>query len=151
MYAPIHDHGYPTEISSSSYNGKIARSKNTNHRKSHGQSVSKIRYVSLCMLKQSLNIDIPISWHDVGILSNAGWAWQKSQQTRYFYPILVKCWSTVCGAGPTLQHHWVIQRNVSALSIQMEKLYGLSILSKHETLNQCWFNVGPASQTVGQH
>ena len=23
--------------------------------------------------------------------------------------------------------------------------------SKHDTLKQCWFNVGPASQTVGQH
>ena len=23
--------------------------------------------------------------------------------------------------------------------------------SKHKTLNQCWFNVGPASQTMGQH
>ena len=24
-------------------------------------------------------------------------------------------------------------------------------LSKHEAFNQCWFDAGPASQTVGQH
>ena len=35
------------------------------------------------------------------------------------------------------------------LKIHHELSRGTS--SKPETLNQCWFNVGPASKTVGQH
>ena len=30
-------------------------------------------------------------------------------------------------------------------------LLGWTQTSKHEALNQCWFDAGPASQTVGQH
>ena len=31
------------------------------------------------------------------------------------------------------------------------RLYGMEIPSKHETLTQCCFDVGPTSKTVGQH
>ena len=46
----------------------------------------------------------------------------------YSEPMLVHCWSTVVDG-------YINQKTNP---------------SKHDTLNQCWFNVGPASQTVGQ-
>ena len=45
--------------------------------------------------------------------------------------VLVQCWASVADDGSTLNQHMV---NV-----------------KYGTLPMCWYNVGPASHTVGQH
>ena len=56
----------------------------------------------------------------------------------------------VCGINPTYSHKLSpIHGNTKRLSDAGPALK--NIHSKHETLNQCWFNVGPSSPTLGQH
>ena len=58
-----------------------------------------------------------------------------SKKTRHFDPMYkCKCWPTVYKDAPTINQHW---SKVSS--------------SKHGTLPMCYFNAGPASQTMGQH
>ena len=63
-----------------------------------------------------------------------------SHQTRDIGPMLCQCRSAVYDVGPTLNQHWF---NVSCL--------WYSIPSKHDTLTQCRFNVGPPSAMVVEH
>ena len=56
--------------------------------------------------------------------------------------IITECLLASTGdAGPTFNKH---QHCTNTSIVQM-------LYSKHEALNQCWFDAGPASQTVGQH
>ena len=58
--------------------------------------------------------------------------------------ILVYRWSSVVDGEPTLDQNWF---NVLCLLGWWAQGY----LSKDKALNQCCFNVGPVSQTIGQH
>ena len=44
-----------------------------------------------------------------------------------------------------------IYRRKSLVSMYCGPIMIIHVSSKHEMFTQCWFNVGPASQTVGQH
>ena len=66
-------------------------------------------------------------------------------QTRNIDSMLVSCRATVCEVGPTFEHHRV---NVS---LYAGWVCDTDVSSKHETFSRCWFDVAPASQTVGQH
>ena len=54
-------------------------------------------------------------------------------------PALFQCWHTVYDAGPTFGQRCRITIKPGALP------------SKHETSTQCCFDVGPTSETAGQH
>ena len=57
--------------------------------------------------------------------------------------------ASTADAGPAFTRHWC--RLVIAMSSKHHQSSCYCTQpSKHEALNQCWFNVGPASQTVGQ-
>ena len=59
--------------------------------------------------------------------------------------MLAECWASIPEGGRTFNKHYV------AYHITWEYDWEELSPSKHPTLNQCWFNVGPASQTMGQH
>ena len=78
---------------------------------------------------------------------------------------MVHWWTIIYDAGPSLNQYWI---NVWIFlgylwysDDYVKYLWWLTGLTgaliyqtfndKHETLIQCWFNVGPASETVGQH
>ena len=80
------------------------------------------------------------------------------------YYVMDKCGKRVetvigrhrCKDDPALNHHWV---NTLCLPSDFPKGTWLSFTSissddndsENNTLNQCWFNAGPASAALGQH
>ena len=55
--------------------------------------------------------------------------------------ILIQCWPTIFDVGTPLIQHVL---NVVHLSCLYHH-------RAHQALTRCWLNIGPASQTVGQH
>ena len=64
-----------------------------------------------------------------------------SQQTQNFCITFIQRRPNVFDVGPTLYKCYT----------NLLRLLGWTQPSKHEALNQCWFDAGLASQTVGQH
>ena len=96
-----------------------------------------------------------------------------AQQTRDFRPMLGYCCVSVAGVGGGGGHdywwrhitwhmnsqHWSVTSCLvnDHLKSVPQVISGNQVLSndhvqrRHETLNQCWFNVDPEAETMGQH
>ena len=102
--------------------------------------------------------------HSVRPLSLCLWvpSFRAGDHTRDVDPMLGYCWPTVCDAGPVSNQHWFntscllglslsVCAVVSPSSIHFSPALSMAQAVKHETLTQCWTNVGPPSTTLSQH
>ena len=77
---------------------------------------------------------------------------EASQQTRDVEPMLVQCWASVADYGPTLnQHCFIVSSLLWDRFFKGEYLFAEVILRLLSSRLQCWFEVGPASNTMAQH
>ena len=75
------------------------------------------------------------------------------QQTRDIALVLFQCWASVADDddGSTLNQHMVNDPSSLVALPRMNDRLRQRSPCKHETLNQCWADVGPTSATLAQH
>ena len=72
-----------------------------------------------------------------------------AQSSRYVTPMMGKCWPNVADVGPAFGQRvdcMCILWGVFMLEHCIQSAESLSLIRWHETLNLCWFNVGPSYQ-----